>query len=109
MAFQETLIIFLVSLAISSIIIYFTTKLFGETEGIGTAILSALAGAMIYSVAYYFLGAGFLSTLIGGIAWLIALGSMYNIGWLKSLVIAVFVWVLQSLVNYVLPTATGPL
>ena len=31
---------------------------------------------------------GFLTSAFGGIAWLIALGRLYDIGWLKSLAIA---------------------
>ena len=44
-----TLIVFLVSLVISAIIIYVVTKIFGEKEGFGTAILTAFIGAIIYA------------------------------------------------------------
>ena len=54
MAFEQSLIGFLASLIISSIVIYIAAKLLGETEGVGTAILAALIGAIIYSLAYYF-------------------------------------------------------
>ena len=62
-----TLIVFLISLVISAIIIYFVTKIFGEKEeGFGTAILAAFIGAIIYAVAYYFLSSelGWLASLI---------------------------------------------
>lgn len=109
MAFTATLVGFITSLVISAIIIYFSAKLFGEKEGIGTAFLAAFIGAIVYALAYYFLGAGILAMIIGGIAWLLALGSLYSIGWLKALAIAVVIWVIASIVNYVLPTVTGPL
>jgi len=53
--------------------------------------------------------AGFLASTIGGIAWLIALGSLYDIGWMKSLAIAVVIWIITNLVSLFLPTVTGPI
>ena len=107
-----TLIVFLISLIISAIIIYFVTKIFGEEkEGFGTALLTAFIGAIIYAAAYYFLRPelGWLASLIGGIAWLIALGFLYGIGWMKALGIAVIVWIIAAIVSFVLPTVMGPL
>lgn len=103
------LLSFVISLIVSTIVIYIVVKLFGEKEGILTAVMAALIGSAVYFAAYYFLGTGLLASVIGGVAWLIALGSLYKIGWLKSLVIAVVVWVLAALIGMVLPTVTGPL
>ena len=88
---------------------YVVTKLLGEKEGIGTALLAALAGAIIYALAYYFLGQGLLAALIGGFVWLLALGSLYRMGWLKALVVAVVVWIVAAIVGFILPTVVGPL
>ena len=106
-----TVIVFLVSLVVSAIIIYVVTKIFGEEEGFGTALLAAFIGAIVYAAAYYFLRPelGWLASLIGGIAWLIALGALYGIGWLKALVIAVIVWIIAAVVSIFLPTVIGPL
>ena len=107
-----TIIVFLISLVISAIIIYFVTKIFGEKEGgFGTAILAAFIGAIIYAAAYYFLRPelGWLASLIGGIAWLIALGFLYGIGWLKALGIAIIIWIIAAIVGIFLPTMMGPL
>lgn len=106
-----TLIVFLISLVISAIIIYFVTKVFGEKEGFGTALLAAFIGAIIYAAAYYFLKPelGWLASLIGAIAWLIALGFLYSIGWLKALGIALIVWIIAAIVGIFLPTMIGPL
>ena len=106
-----TVIVFLVSLVVSAIIIYVVTKIFGEKEGFGTALLAAFIGAIIYAAAYYFLRPelGWLASLIGGIAWLIALGVLYSIGWLKALGIAIIVWIIAAIVSFVLPTVIGPL
>ena len=104
-----TVVFFIVSLIISAIIIYVVTKLFGEKEGMGTAVLAALAGAIIYALAYFFLGQGLLAALIGGFVWLLALGSLYSMGWLKALAVAVIVWIVGAIVGVVLPTVVGPL
>ena len=97
------LIGFLISLVISAIIIYFVTALFGEDEGAGTALVAALIGAIIYGVVYFFLGNGLLAAVVGGIGWVIALGSLYDIGWLKAAVIAVVVWLIATVVSWFLP------
>lgn len=104
-----TAVFFIVSLIASAIIIYVVTKLLGEKERMGTALLAALAGAIIYALAYFFLGQGLLAALIGGFVWLLALGSLYRMGWLKALVIAVIVWIVGAIVGVVLPTVVGPL
>lgn len=107
----STIILFFVSLIISAIIIYVVTKILGEKEGFGSALLAAFIGAIIYAVVYYFLkpDLGWLASVIGGIAWLIALRALYSIGWLKAIIIAIIVWILAAVVNFVLPTVTGPL
>jgi hypothetical protein len=105
----SALIVFLISLIVSAVVIFVATKMFGEQEGFGTAILTALIGAIIYACAHYFLGGGIIASVIGGVAWLIALGSLYKIGWVKSLLVAIVIWVFAAVVSYVLPTVTGPL
>ena len=106
-----TIILFLISLVISAIIIYAVTKIFGEKEGFGTAILAAFIGAIIYAAAYYFLKPelGWLASLIGGIAWLLALGYLYGVGLLKALGIAIIIWIIAAIVGIFLPTMLGPL
>ncbi len=103
----STSIGFVISLIVSTIVIYFTTKFFGEHEGIGTAILAAVVGTLIYSAAYAYTGA--LASLVGGIAWLLALQWLYKIGWIRSLLIAVVIWVFAAIISLALPTLTGPL
>ncbi len=105
----QVLINFLVGMIVSAAVIFIATRLLGEREDFGSAILAAFVGAIIYAVAYYFLGNGTIASFIGGIAWLIALGSLYNMGWLKALVVAVVIWLIAALVSYVLPTVIGPL
>jgi hypothetical protein len=106
---MQALVFFLIGLIVSTIIIYVVTKLFEQEEGIGTALLAALVGAAIYALAYYFLGEGLLAALIAGFVWLLALGSLYSMGWWRSLGVAIVVWIVAFLVGFILPTVIGPL
>jgi hypothetical protein len=114
----ETAILFVLSLFISAIIIYFVIKIFGETEGFGTAVLAAFVGAIIYTALYYIFGniselAGlkWIASLLGGIGWLLALRFLYKIGWLKALGLAIVIWIISAVVGYFLPSLAtmGPL
>lgn len=102
-------LIFIISLAISTVIIYIVTRLFGQKEGIGRAFAAAIVGTVVYSLAYFFLGTGWIAAIIGGIVWLLALRALYDIGWLRALGIAVIVWIAATVVGFLLPTAPGPL
>jgi hypothetical protein len=100
---------FIIGLIISTIIIFIVTKLFGEKEGIKTAFATAIIGSIIYGITYFLVGSGLLAAIIGGIAWLLSLKWLYKIGWIKSIIIAVIIWVITSIVGILLPTAPGPL
>jgi len=105
----QTVLIFVVGLIISTIIIYVISKLFGQKEGIGRAFVTAIVGAIVYSVAYFILGNGLLAALIGGFVWLVALRGLYDIGWFRAFLIAIIVWVAAAIVGFLLPTVPGPL
>jgi hypothetical protein len=102
-------IVFIVGLIISTAIIYITTKLFGQKEGLGRAFLTAVIGAAVYSIMYFIFGTGWIAAIVGGFVWLIALRGLYDIGWLRAFVIAVIVWIAATIVGLLLPTAPGPL
>lgn len=105
----EVLLLFLIGLAVSSIIIFAVSKLFGEQEGLGTAFVAALVGTIIYIVAFAVIGQGFYASIFAGVVWLLALASLYNMGWLKSAVIALLVWIAAAFVGVIVPTLVGPL
>jgi len=102
---MELLIGFFISLLISGLIIFLATKLMGEQEGFGTAIMVAFAGTIIFTLASFFLGTGWIAGLIGLIAWLIALGSFYNISWIKSLIISIVIWIFTVILSLILTNA----
>ena len=105
----STVLSFVVALIISTVIIYVITKVLGEKESITTAILAALIGTVVYTIVYYIFGQGLIAAFIAGIVWLLALQRLYTVGWLKSLLIAVVVWIVTTVVGWFLPTLTGPL
>jgi hypothetical protein len=105
----QSVILFVVGLIVSTIIIYVVTKLFGEKEGLGRAFVTAIIGAVVYSVVYFLLGNGWIAAIIGGIVWIIALRGLYEMGWFKSLAVAAIVWISATIVGLLLPTVPGPL
>jgi hypothetical protein len=113
MAFENidanSIIIFLVGLLISTVVIYLITFILGQRRGIKLALFAAIIGSIVYGISYAILGNGFLSAVLGGIAWLLALKTIYRMGWLKSLVVAVIVWIITTAIGSLLPTAIGPL
>jgi hypothetical protein len=106
---MSIVVLFLIGLIVSSVIIYVVTKLFGQSEGMDTAVAAALVGTIIYILAYYFLGQGLFASIIAGFVWLAALGGLYDMGWLRSAGVAVIVWVAAAFVSVVVPTVVGPL
>ena len=98
-----TVLMFVIALIVSAVIIFVITKLFGETEDIKTAFMAAFIGTAIYTIIYYLIGQGLIAAFIAGIVWLIALQKLYSIGWLKSLAIAVVIWIATSIVGIFLP------
>jgi hypothetical protein len=104
-----SVIFFIIGLISSTIIIYVVTKLFGQKEGLGRAFVTAIIGAIVYSIIYFLLGNGWLAAIVGGLVWLIALRGLYDIGWLKSFAIAIIIWIAATIVGLLLPTVPGPL
>ena len=108
-SYSFTLMTFIVALIISTVIIYYIAGFFGAKDSLTTALLAALIGTAVYTVFYYVLGQDLLAAFVAGIVWLLALQKLYTIGWLKSLLIAVIVWIVTSIVGWFLPALTGPL
>lgn len=99
----STLLNFIVALIISTIIIYYIARFFGAKDSLTTAVIAALIGTAVYTIFYYVLGHGLIPAFVAGIVWLLALQKLYTIGWFKALVIAVFIWIVTSVVGWFLP------
>ena len=102
-SYLSTLLTFVVALIISTVIIYYIAKFFGAKDSLSTAVLAALVGTAVYTIFYYVLGQGLLPAFIAGIVWLLVLQKLYTIGWLRALLIAVFIWIVTSVVGLFLP------
>ena len=108
---DNSVVIFVIGLVISTIIIFIVTKLFRGRTNIGKAFVTAVIGALVWVVAYRLFGHGLLAIVIGGIAWLLALKGLYGLSWTRAAIIAVIIWIVSYFVSVALGlrTAPGPL
>ena len=100
--------IFLIGWLVSTIIIFLTTRIFGK-KGLKRALITSISGSLVYSLFYYLIGNNIISGFFGMIVWLFLLKSLYKISWIKSILIAFFVWIITSVLGILLPTLPGPL
>jgi hypothetical protein len=105
----SSLIVFIIGIIVSTIIIYIITKLFGQREGIITAFKAAIIGTIVFTIVYAILGTSPIAGIVGGIAWLLALRWLYHMSWLKSIAVAIVVWIAGIIIGAVIPTGIGPL
>lgn len=105
---SDRIIIFLIWLLISTVVIYVVTLFMRQRRSIKLSLFTAIIGSVVYVIAYVQLENGFLSAILGGIAWLLALKAIYHMGWLKALIVAVGIWIITTVIGVLLPTAIGP-
>ena len=104
----DAIIHFLVGLLISTVVIYLVTFILRQKRSIKLALLTAIIGAIVYELASR-VGDNFLSSVLAGIAWLFALKTIYRMGWSRSLIVAVIIWIVTYLIDKSLTTVKGPL
>jgi len=104
-----SIIIFLVGLLVSTLVIYVVTLFMRQRRSMKLSLFTAIIGSIVYGIAYVLLGNGYLSAVLGGIAWLLALKAIYHMGWLKALIVAVGIWIITTVIGVLLPTVIGPL
>lgn len=93
MALIDSVAIFIVNLLIGGIGIYLGAKLITGRSDLGYAVITALFGAIVWSLVSYFLGGlAFIGGLITLIAWLAVINSRYEGGWANSILIGFFAW-----------------
>ena len=64
-----TIIVFVISIVISTVIIYFITKVLGEREGIKYAFFAAISGSIIYGIFNNLIGNNSITSIIEGALW----------------------------------------
>lgn len=103
MAIADSLIVFVVSLVIGALGIHIGSMIaLGESE-FGTAVVTALIGALIWGVfAFIFGGIPLLGPLLILLAWIGVINYFYEGGWVDAAVIGIVAWVIVSLILYVL-------
>ena len=106
---SATIIIFLIGLLVSTLVIYVVTLFMRQRRSLKLALFTAIIGSIVYGIAYVLLSNGFLSAVLGGIAWLLALKAIYHMGWVKALIVAVGIWIITTFIGVLLPTVIGPL
>jgi hypothetical protein len=104
----SSILIFLIGLLISTVVIYLSSLFLGTKRSFKLAFFTAIIGSIIYAIAHYLLGNGLVPAVLGGLSWLIALKTIYKIGWIHALIMAIVIWVLTSIIGILLPTAPGP-
>jgi len=111
MIFYGALARFMISFAVSAIIIYLAVNLFDDEQkkGFGTAMEVAFYGSIIFAFASYIAGMWWIIVIMSTIVWLIGLGKLFSIGWLKSTVVAVVTLIMATMVSMVLFVITGPI
>lgn len=102
------IIAFFIGLVVSTVLIYIITKLLGEEEGIKTAFLASILGAIVFGIIHFIFGNGIVASGIGGIIWLIALKKLYNTEWIKAILIVISIWIVMSIITSVLPVFPRP-
>ena len=106
---MNIIFVFLLSLLVSGIIIYFVTRMFGASNGILRAIVTALIGTIVYTGAHYIIETSWIAPVVAGIVWIVAISFIYKVGFLKSAGIGLVIWIFATVIDVLLPTVSGPL
>ena len=99
---SDRIIIFLTWVLSSTGGSYVVTLVMRQRRSIKLALFTAIIGSVVYVIAYVRLENDFLSAVLGGIAWLLALKAIYHMGWLKALIVAVVILVITFIIGVLL-------
>ena len=99
----DNLVVFVVSLLIGAIGIYAGSKLIVDVENYTYAVVTALLGAVIWSLVGFFFGwIPLLGPLLVFIAYLAVINARYPGGWVDAAAITIVAWLSVLIVLYVL-------
>ncbi|MCI2415540.1 MAG: hypothetical protein MPF33_09940 [Candidatus Aramenus sp.] len=103
-------LLFVLSWILISIVVYFTSKFFTRDSTLSKAFLATLAALVVYAVLYgissFFLK-GIIPQIIGFIGILWAFKTVFNVGWLGALGIAVLSAVMLIIVDFIVVLLLG--
>ena len=103
----NSIIIFLVHLLILTLIIYVVTSILRKRRSMKFALLTSIVGLIVYWIANSLWENTLVSAFLGGIAWLVSLKTIYRMGWIKALIVAVGVLIIAYIVAAELSRAIG--
>ena len=105
----NSIIILLVHLFMLTLIIYLVTSLLGKRRSMKLALFTSIVGLIVYWIANYLWTNTLVSAFLGGIAWLVALKTVYRMGWIKALLVAVGILIITYVVTVELSRALASL
>jgi len=71
------------------------------------ALFTSIVGLIVYWIANSLWENTLVSAILGGIAWLVSLKTIYRMGWIKALIVAVGVLIIAYIVAAELSRAIG--
>ncbi|EWG06948.1 MAG: hypothetical protein ASUL_07159 [Candidatus Aramenus sulfurataquae] len=106
----EDVFLFLLSWVLISIVVYFASKFFTRDSTLSKAFLATLAALVVFAVLYgissFFLK-GIIPQIIGFIGILWVFKTVFNVGWLGALGIAVLSAVMLIIVEFIVVLLFG--
>ena len=103
MALVDSIIVFVVSLLIGALGIYFGARVITDYDDYTYAIVTALLGAIIWAVVGFLFGwIPFLGPLLVLIAYVAVINYRYPGGWVNAILISLIAWIASVIVLYVL-------
>lgn len=99
-----SVLVFIVNLLIGAVGIHIGARLIVDRDvGYQRAIITALIGAIVWSLAAFFLGwIPFLGPILALLAWIGVINWRYPGGWVSATTIALVAWIVAALVLYAL-------
>jgi len=103
MAIVDNIVVFVVSLLVGALGIYVGARLITDTDDYTYAIITALIGAIIWTVIALLVGwVPLLGPLLVFVAYVAVIQYRYPGGWLDAVGIALVAWITSLIVLYVL-------
>lgn len=103
---DTSLLVFAISLIIGGIAIYYGAKFTFKSDDFAHALITALLGAIAWALVDLAFGEigieGIVASLVGLIVWIYVIRWRYKVGWIRGAVLGLFAWVAAVLVISIL-------
>ena len=106
MALIDSILVFVVGLAIGGIGIYAAARILTGRKDFGYAVATGIIGAIVWSLMAFFVGnlpwLSSFAPIVALIAWIAVIKSRYRGGWIAAGFIGFMAWIIVLLVLYLL-------